>query len=81
MSLRPVKYIPERNDQHAEKLWADFCKHRDAVQKEDPSKTDEMQIYKGWSLQMIANLQLMVFDLVEDVQKLTLEVHAGRKRK
>ena len=65
MSLRPVKYDPAKSDQQAKKLWEDFCKHRDAIQKTDPSKDDEMQIFKGWSLQMIANLQLAVLDLVQ----------------
>jgi hypothetical protein len=79
MSMRPVKYDPARCDAHAEKLWREFCEHREAIQRDDPAKTDEMQLYKGWSLQKIAHLQLMVFDLVKEIQELTLAMEGNRK--
>lgn len=79
MSMCPVKFDRARLDAHAEKLWLEFCEHRTAITEKAPSEDDEMQIYKGWSLQKIAHLQLMVSDLVEEIQSLTLAIK-GKNR-
>jgi len=69
-------------DKQAKELISEFRSHLESVKKlSDKDETiDPRLVYEGWAIQKIANLQVIVFDLTENVLNLRAIVELMNKK-
>ncbi len=70
-------------DEQAKELIEEFYSHLDSVKKlaNEGEVIDARLVYEGWAIQKIANLQVIIFDLVEKIHNLRIAVELMNKER